>query len=412
MLAVLLDGRVLSNRYHVESCVGKGANSEVYRGHDMLLDRAVAIKVLTNGNAALRARFMAEARAMALLSDTHIVSIYDFGEVDGFAYILMEYVDGKSLREAMKAHELSFSRLFAVFQAICAALETAHLRSIIHRDLKPANVLLGTDGDVKVTDFGLARRVSDVTKEAEVPEVAGTMAYMPPECFLGNAMDARGDLYSVGIMMYEAFTGSLPFVVNEHDLLAMIYAQVNDVPVPPRALNRQIPTALERLILKLLQKDPQARYQSAREVSEQLAEFERTEELAEPLDPGIRSLLDRMLSPQRGTKEALGRIVSAMLETNRRRYSEATALYLKAIEEFRSLKNEAEVLKAALHLGECLLLAAEDESTALDLTAVKRARTYLGEAGSYAYAKGLRREFERCERLANALESAQIKRSS
>src|ERR1700680_4648167 len=105
------------------------------------------------------------------------------------------------------------------------------------------------------------------------------MAYMPPECFLGNAMDARGDLYSVGIMMYETFTGSLPFVVNEHDLLAMIYAQVNDVPVPPRALNRQIPTALERLILKLLQKDPQARHQSAREVSEQLVQFERTEEL-------------------------------------------------------------------------------------------------------------------------------------
>ena len=281
---------------------------------------------------------------------------------------------------------------------------------------------------MKVTDFGLARRVSDVTKKEEAPELAGTMAYMAPECFLGKAMDARGDLYSVGIMMYEAFTGSLPFIVNDRDLIAMIYAQVNDVPVPPRALNRQIPTALERLILRLLQKDPEARYQSAHEVSEQLAELEPpmleadalpsrrlsqgVEAAAEPLDPSIRSLLDRMLSPQRGTKEALGRIVSAMLATNRRQFSEATALYLKAIEEFRSLKNESEVLKAALHLGECLLLAAEDAGTALDLTALKRARTYLGEAGSYAYAKGLRREFERCERLANALELAQIKRSS
>jgi serine/threonine protein kinase len=422
-----LDGRILDDRYHVEKCIGSGTHSDVYRGHDMLLDRAIAIKLLTNTNPARRSRFMAEARAMAVLNHPHIVSIYDFGEVDEFSYIIMEYVDGKILGDSMRARELDFTRLFTIFENMCSALEAAHERSIIHRDLKPANVLLGKNGEVKVTDFGLARRTSDVLPDQESSEVAGTVTYLPPECFLGKAMDARGDLYSLGILMYEAFTGSLPFVVGANDMIAMVFAHVNDVPVPPRALNRQIPTALERVILKLIQKDPNERYQSAREVRELLAKIEpkmlepgdapsrRTlvqNPKPEEMDPGMRSLLDSMLTPQRSTKEALGRVVSGMLAANRRQYKEATELYTAAIEEFRTLKNDAEFLKATLHLGECLLQAAADETVEFNLQAVMRARVYLGEAGSYAHSKGLRREFEQCQLLANALESRQIKRSS
>jgi serine/threonine protein kinase len=422
-----LDGRILDDRYHVERSIGSGTQSEVYRGHDMLLDRTVAIKLLTNSNPSRRSRFMAEARAMAVLNHPHIVAIYDFGEIDEFSYIIMEYVDGKILRDALQARELNIERLFVVFESICSALEAAHERSIIHRDLKPANVLLGKNGEVKVTDFGLARRMSDVLPDPESPEVAGTVAYLPPECFLGKAMDARGDLYSVGILMYEAFTGSLPFVVGANDMIAMVFAHVNDVPVPPRALNRQMPTALERIILKLIQKDPDDRYQSAREVRELLAQIEpkmlevgempsrRTlvqHPKPEEMDPGMRSLLDSMLSPQRSTKEALGRVVSGMLAANRRQYHQATELYSAAIEEFKTLKNDAEFLKASLHLGECLLQAAADETVEFDLQAVMRARVYLAEAGAYAHSKGLRREFEQCRLLANALESRQIKRSS
>ena len=422
-----LAGRVLTDRYHVDRFIGSGNTGEVYVGHDMLLDRAVAIKVLTGGDAAIRARFIAEARAMAGLNDPHIVAIYDFGEVDGLSYIIMEFVDGKMLRDALDAHEVDLPRLLEVFKAVFMALDVAHHRSIIHRDMKPANVLLGINGEVKVTDFGLARRMSDVSHAKESGEIVGTIAYMPPECFLGKAMDARGDLYSVGILMYEAFTGSLPFTTASTDVVAMIFAHVNDVPVPPRALNRHIPTALERVILKLLSKQPDARYDSAHAAFEALAQIEihpeaivdapsrrahvPPSEPAEELDPGIRALLDRMLSPQRASKEAFGRVVSAMLAVNRRQYREAAVQYITAIEEFRTIKNDAEFIKCAIHLGECLLLAAADESVELDLAMVKRSRIYLGEAGNIAYTKGFRLEFQKCERVANALETAQIRRS-
>lgn len=427
-----LTGRVLTDRYHVDRLIGSGNTGDVYVGHDMLLDRAVAIKVLTSVEAAIRARFMAEARSMAVLNDPHIVAIYDFGELDGLSYIIMEFVDGKMLRDALDAHEVDLPRLIEVFKAVLHALDVAHYRSIIHRDMKPANILLGRNGEVKVADFGLARRMSDVTStEQRSGEVIGSIAYLPPECFLGKAMDARGDLYSVGILMYEAFTGSLPFVTESTDIVAMIYKHVNDVPVPPRALNLHIPGALERVILKLLAKEPDARYGSAHAALEALRAVEiHTDAVGdapsrrqfapaptaasalaqETVDPGIRALLDRMLSPQRASKEAFGKVVSAMLAVNRHQYQDAATQYMVAIEEFRTIKNDLEFMKVAIRLGEALLLAAAEDNVAFDLTLVKRSRVYLAEAGNIAYSKGFKKEFEHCERVANALETAQIRR--
>ena len=264
-----LVGRALDERYRVEALIGRGGMSEVYRGNDVVLDRAVAIKVLTDRSDGERDRFLREARSMAQLNHHNIVAVYDAGRSLGWSYIVMELVDGTPLG-SRAAHEMTVQTVVRQYIEVLDALAYAHENGVIHRDIKPANVLVLPDGVVKVMDFGLARRASDVSTSTTAREIVGTIAYLPPERFLGKPADARGDLYSVGVMLFETFTGSLPFKSDTDDLGAVIFGHVNEPPPAPRSINRAVPVEIETIILTLLEKEPERRYQSAPAVANAL----------------------------------------------------------------------------------------------------------------------------------------------
>jgi serine/threonine-protein kinase len=158
------------------------------------------------------------------------------------------------------------------------ALQYAHERDVLHRDVKPSNIVVRTDGAVKIMDFGLSRRISDLSTGTQAGEIVGTVSYLPPERFLGKPTDARGDLYSLGIILYEMFTGALPFKTDSEDLVAMVFAHVNERAVPPSHFNQIVSPELERIVLTLIEKDPNLRYQSAGAVRDDL----RTYLLAHP----------------------------------------------------------------------------------------------------------------------------------
>ena len=275
-------------RYRIEDALGQGGMGMVYRAHDQLLDRNVAIKVLNKSELGTegKAQLLYEAQAAAQLQHPNIVSIYDAGDSDGVPFIVMELVEGRSLHEQSPS---SLDELLKVITQVCAALEHAHKHGIVHRDLKPENVIVTADGAAKLTDFGLARSVaSRLTREGNL---VGSVFYLAPELALGQPFDGRADLYSLGVMLYELTTGGLPFTAG--DPLAVISQHLHAPPVPPRARNPELPPGLDALILRLLSKAPEDRPASAAEVSqalEQLAEGS-TEAGAE----SELSLLDRII---------------------------------------------------------------------------------------------------------------------
>jgi oligopeptide transport system substrate-binding protein len=258
---------VLNNRYRLEAELGRGGMGIVYRAHDLLLDREVAVKAwsaATLGSEG-RARLLDEAQAVAKLSHPNIIRVYDAGEADGLPFIVMEQAEGKSLFEHKPA---SCDEILSIARQICAALQHAHEQGIVHRDLKPENVIITSGpsteggGTVKLTDFGLARPVaSRITSEGTI---AGTVFYLAPEVALGRSFDARADLYALGVMLYEWTTGCLPFTAD--DPLAFISQHLHASVIPPRTRNPEIPLALDALIVRLLSKDPRDRPGSAADV--------------------------------------------------------------------------------------------------------------------------------------------------
>ncbi len=258
-------GTLLQNRYRIDSELGQGGMGAVYRAHDMVLDRAVAVKVLTNTGLGSegRARLLHEARAAAQLNHPNIVSVYDAGESDNSPFIVMELVEGQSLYERWP---LPMETIVDIAKQIGAALDHAHTHGIIHRDLKPENILLTADGTAKLTDFGLARSLaSRLTAEGTI---VGTVFYMAPEMALGQQVDGRADLYAFGVLLYEMTTGKLPF--DADNPLAVVSQHLYASPVPPSTYNPDIPPALETLILQLLSKQPDQRPASAAEVRQLL----------------------------------------------------------------------------------------------------------------------------------------------
>jgi len=267
-------GDILQNRYHIEAELGQGGMGVVYRGHDLLLDRVVAIKVLSQGGLGGtegRTRLLNEAQAAARLSHPNIVAVYDAGQVDQRPYIIMQYIAGHSLQRWVEdGRPAPVDSVLDIARQLCAALDHAHASGIIHRDIKPENVLLGDDGIARLTDFGLARSLaSRLTVEGAV---VGTVFYMAPELALGQPYDGRADLYSLGVMLYELLAGRLPFIADEP--IGVISQHLYAPVVPPSTYNSQIPPALDALILRLMSKDPHDRPASAGALCQALALLE------------------------------------------------------------------------------------------------------------------------------------------
>ncbi|MGN6359253.1 MAG: protein kinase domain-containing protein [Thermomicrobiales bacterium] len=255
-------GQVIAGRYELRELVGEGGAAYVYRAHDRVLDRPVALKLLRaeyGGDRDFVARFQREARAIAAVSHPNIVAVYDYGAHNGANYIVMQYVDGVDLK-ALLAREghLSPRRTIAIADQVLAALAAAHAHGIIHRDVKPQNILVSrADGTVKLTDFGIARSL-DGEQTTTAGVAFGTAAYMAPEQATGDAISPATDLYAVGVVLYECLTGQLPFA---GDTPMQVVAQRLHAPAPPvRALAPATPAPLAAVFDRALARDPAARY--------------------------------------------------------------------------------------------------------------------------------------------------------
>jgi beta-lactam-binding protein with PASTA domain/tRNA A-37 threonylcarbamoyl transferase component Bud32 len=271
-----LVGEVFSNRYHIERELAQGGMAEVYLARDQSLNRPVALKALFPEFArepSFVERFRREAQAAANLNHPNIVAIYDWGQEGGTYFIVMEYVEGQSLRDLIRTEgPLEPGQAADIAAEIASALAFAHRSGVVHRDVKPGNVLLTQNGSVKVTDFGIARAgTSDGL--TQTGSVMGTATYFSPEQAQGLAVDGRSDVYSVGVVLYEMVTGVPPFTADSP--VSVAYKHVREEPVPPSQRNPQVPPALEQIILSALAKDPDHRYQSADDLRADILRFRR-----------------------------------------------------------------------------------------------------------------------------------------
>lgn len=346
----------LMERYHTEELLGEGGMGVVYTGRDDLLQRTVAIKLLSAKGLGTegKARMLREARSAAGLNHPNIVTVYDAGEAEmgpgkrSRPFVIMELVKGRNLAENPPK---DISQVVDVAKQLCAALNHAHNHHIIHRDLKPENVLLTEDGLAKLVDFGLARSVS--TRLTTEGTIAGTLSYMAPELALGQEFDGRVDLYSLGVMLYELTTGELPFTAD--DPVSIITQHLYSPVVPPRAHNPTLPVVLDTLIVRLMEKSPEDRPSSANDV---LKILERIDEA----DPEIAEERELTL---------LDRIVRGRLVGRKNELAEARALWDRATmgqgqmllisgepgigktRLTRELITQVEVMNGRVLLGEC-----------------------------------------------------------
>ena len=198
-----MDQKLLGGRYRIDALIGRGGMSDVYRGQDVMLQRQVAIKILTDRSDDLRKRFLREAQSMARLNHPNIVGVYDAAQNDGVSYIVMELVQGRTLA-SISPSELTVHTALRYILELLEALAFAHENNVVHRDVKPANIMVLNNGAIKVMDFGLSRRTSEMSSVTNAGEIVGTIAYLSPERFLGKIADARSDLYSVGVVMYRS----------------------------------------------------------------------------------------------------------------------------------------------------------------------------------------------------------------
>src|SRR4051812_39906236 len=266
--------RLLGGRYQVGELLGYGGMAEVHRGRDLRLGRDVAIKTLRTDlarDATFQLRFRREAQNAAALNHPAIVAVYDTGEERGpngesLPYIVMEFVNGRTLKEALTAEgPLMPRRVLEVTADICTALEFSHRHGIIHRDIKPGNVMLTRTGQVKVMDFGIARALaSGASTMTQTSAVIGTAQYLSPEQARGEAGDARSDVYAAGCVLFELVCGHPPFVGDSP--VSVAYQHVREEPRAPSDVNRDVPPDVDAIVLKALAKNPLNRYQSAQEM--------------------------------------------------------------------------------------------------------------------------------------------------
>jgi beta-lactam-binding protein with PASTA domain/tRNA A-37 threonylcarbamoyl transferase component Bud32 len=259
---------LLGGRYLVESELGRGGMATVFKGTDTVLGRPVAVKVLSPqyaGDANFVTRFRREAQSAARLNHPNLVSVYDTGADDGIHFIVMEFVDAKTLADYLAGGgRIMPERAIEIAEAVCDALSMAHAHGIIHRDIKPANIMITQKGDVKVTDFGIARVISGADTLAQTAAVLGTASYLSPEQAQSQSVDQRSDIYSLGVVLYEMVTGRPPFSGDSPVMVASKH--VLEQPTPPSKLNSDVSPALEAVIMKALSKNPDNRYSDADEM--------------------------------------------------------------------------------------------------------------------------------------------------
>ena len=269
--------QVLGERYEIGGVLGRGGMAEVHRGRDLRLGREVAVKVLRSDLArdpSFQVRFRREAQAAASLNHPAIVAVYDTGEdrttTGATPYIVMEYVEGETLRDVIRREgHLAPDRAMSLAADICGALDFSHRNGIVHRDVKPGNVMITPQGTVKVMDFGIARAVSDsAATMTSTAAVIGTAQYLSPEQARGEGVDARSDVYSMGCLLYELVTGAPPF--SGDSPVAVAYQHVREDPRLPSSINPDVPAELDAILLKAMSKNPANRYQSAAEMRNDL----------------------------------------------------------------------------------------------------------------------------------------------
>jgi HAMP domain-containing protein len=283
-LTSIAPGSVLANRYEVQSVLGAGGMGLVLKAHDRQLDELVALKVLKSEvfqqDPAALERFKQEIKLARRITHRNVVRTYDYAELENYYIISMEYVKGVTLKQLIRSRGMLPLKIgLQVGKQICGALDAAHEKGVIHRDIKPQNILLESTGDVKIMDFGIAR-VIDMKGMTSTGTVMGTPDYMSPEQAQGLQMDHRTDVYSTGVVLFEVFTGKLPFVAESP--LAVLNKHIRE-PVPkPTSMNTQIPATLENVLLKSLQKNPGQRYQRISDLYADLESISVT--IAEPLE--------------------------------------------------------------------------------------------------------------------------------
>ena len=284
--------RTYSGRYELTHLIARGGMAQVYRAMDRQLERPVALKVLFPELSVDRTfveRFRREAQAAANLSHPNIVPVFDWGEDDGSYFIVMEYVEGRPLSAVLRDPQRMPPRQIATIGAgVAAALAFAHRHGVVHRDVKPGNILITPDGDVKVTDFGIARAMNTEESLTQTGAVMGTAAYFSPEQAEGKGVDSRSDIYSLGVVLYEMAVGRPPFTGDSP--VAVASKHVRDMPVLPREANPTVPPALEAVIMKAMAKNPDDRYGSAEELRADLLRFADGRPV-EAGDPGLTSMM-------------------------------------------------------------------------------------------------------------------------
>ena len=269
-------GRRLDSRYEIQELIGMGGMAMVYKAYDSIDDKTVAIKILKDeflGNEEFIRRFKNESKAIAVLSHPNIVKVYDVSFGDRIQYIVMEYIDGITLKEYIGQQKIIPWKEAVHFTVqILKALQHAHEKGIVHRDIKPQNIMLLQDGTIKVTDFGIARFSNNETRTM-TSKTIGSVHYIAPEQARGGATDGKADIYSVGVMLYEMLTGQLPFEADNAVSVAIM--QMQNEPKPLRELNDKIPEGIEQITLRAMRKEPKQRFASAGEMLEAIETFRR-----------------------------------------------------------------------------------------------------------------------------------------
>lgn len=273
-------GKKLDGRYEIQELIGVGGMAVVYKAYDRIDDRIVSIKILKDeylGNEEFTRRFKNESRAIAVLSHPNIVKVYDVSFGDRLQYIVMEYIDGITLKEYIEQQKtVTWKEAVHFTLQILHALQHAHSKGIIHRDIKPQNIMLLSDGTIKVTDFGIARFSNSETRTM-TDKAIGSVHYIAPEQACGSLTDEKADIYSVGVMLYEMLTGTLPF--EAENAVSVAIMQMQSEPRSLKDINPSIPEGLEEITLKAMKKDPQQRYANAAEMIDAITKFKQNPEI-------------------------------------------------------------------------------------------------------------------------------------